>query len=145
MRKYPPQRRQILMLILHHASLERIDAYLDIEQEPKPVKDMAPPASWPTSGELRVENLSARYSSDGPRVLHDLSFHVKSGERIGIVGRTGSGKSSLTLSLLRCIPTEGDVFYDGIETKTINLDALRSSITFIPQVVRDGLLLFSTR
>jgi ABC-type multidrug transport system fused ATPase/permease subunit len=73
-------------------------------------------------------------------VLHDLHFYVKSGERIGIVGRTGSGKSSLTLSLLRCIPTEGNIFYDGIETNTINLDALRSSITVIPQAVRDGLL-----
>jgi ABC-type multidrug transport system fused ATPase/permease subunit len=128
------------MLTNFVGSLERIYAYLHIEQEPKPVKDMAPPASWPTSGELRVEHLSARYSSDGPRVLHDLSFHVKPGERIGIVGRTGSGKSSLTLSLLRCIPTEGDVLYDGIETKAINLDALRSSITMIPQVVCDNLL-----
>lgn len=51
------------------------------------------------------------------------------------VGRTGSGKSSLTLSLLRCILTEGKVYYDGIPTEDINLDALRSSITIIPQVV----------
>ena len=58
---------------------------------------------------------------------------MKSGERIGVVGRTGSGKSSLTLSLLRCIPTEGDVVFDGIPTKSINLEALRSSITIIPQ------------
>ena len=58
---------------------------------------------------------------------------MKSGERIGVVGRTGSGKSSLTLSLLRCIPTDGDVFYDDFPTKNINLDALRSKITIIPQ------------
>ena len=51
------------------------------------------------------------------------------------VGRTGSGKSTLTLALLRCIYTEGTVIYDGIDTKTINLDALRSNITIIPQVV----------
>lgn len=63
-----------------------------------------------------------------------MSFHVKSGERVGIVGRTGSGKSSLTLSLLRCIPTEGTVYYDGIPTSSINLDALRSNITIIPQI-----------
>ncbi len=73
-------------------SLERIHGYLGVEQEEKPSKDQEPPAYWPTSGELRVENLSARYSPDGPKVLHDLSFTVKSGERIGIVGRTGSGK-----------------------------------------------------
>ncbi|KZV64707.1 P-loop containing nucleoside triphosphate hydrolase protein [Peniophora sp. CONT] len=115
-------------------SLERIQAYLEIEQEPKPVKEKTPPAAWPTSGDLRVEGLSARYSPDGPKVLHDLSFNVKSGERIGIVGRTGSGKSSLTLSLLRCIFTEGNVYYDGVNTSDLNLDVLRTNVTIIPQV-----------
>ncbi|KZT06271.1 P-loop containing nucleoside triphosphate hydrolase protein [Laetiporus sulphureus 93-53] len=115
-------------------SLERIEQYASIEQEPEPSEQGVPPAYWPSSGNLRVENLSARYSLDGPRVLHDISFEIKSGERVGIVGRTGSGKSSLTLSLLRCIITEGKVYYDGLATDTINLDALRSSITIIPQV-----------
>ncbi|KAG1908484.1 uncharacterized protein F5891DRAFT_993333 [Suillus fuscotomentosus] len=115
-------------------SLERIDSYIKIEQEPKPTEGGQPPAYWPASGDLRVENLSARYSSDGPKVLQDLSFHIKSGERVGIVGRTGSGKSSLTLSLLRCIFTEGDVYYDGIPTSGINLNALRSNVTIIPQI-----------
>ncbi|KAG2160129.1 uncharacterized protein EDB93DRAFT_1113551 [Suillus bovinus] len=114
--------------------LERIDSYIKIEQEPKPTEGGQPPAYWPASGDLRVENLSARYSSDGPKVLQDLSFHIKSGERVGIVGRTGSGKSSLTLSLLRCIFTEGNVYYDGIPTSGINLNALRSSVTIIPQI-----------
>jgi ABC-type bacteriocin/lantibiotic exporter with double-glycine peptidase domain len=59
-----------------------------------------------------VENLTARYSKDGPAVLHNLSFEIKSGERVGVVGRTGSGKSSLTLSLLRMIPTEGNIYYE---------------------------------
>ncbi|KAI0782766.1 hypothetical protein C8Q75DRAFT_885975 [Abortiporus biennis] len=115
-------------------SLERINQYLVIEQEPKPTPDGVPPAYWPASGDLRAENLSARYSPDGPEVLKDINFHVKSGERIGIVGRTGSGKSSLTLALLRCILTEGAVYYDNIPTKDINLDILRSNITIIPQV-----------
>ncbi|KAI0076666.1 multidrug resistance-associated ABC transporter [Panus rudis PR-1116 ss-1] len=115
-------------------SLERIQQYLEIEQEPKPTESGVPPAYWPASGDLRVEKLSARYSEDGPKVLQDITFHVKSGERVGIVGRTGSGKSSLTLALLRCILTEGSVYYDGIETSSINLDALRSNITIIPQV-----------
>ncbi|KAH7905266.1 P-loop containing nucleoside triphosphate hydrolase protein [Hygrophoropsis aurantiaca] len=116
-------------------SLERIDEYINIEQEPKSTESGQPPAYWPSSGDLRVEKLSARYSSDGPRVLHDLSFHIASGERVGIVGRTGSGKSSLTLSLLRCIFTEGNVYYDGIPTSSINLEILRSNITIIPQMV----------
>ncbi|KAJ7123761.1 P-loop containing nucleoside triphosphate hydrolase protein [Mycena epipterygia] len=114
--------------------LERIEAYINIEQEPKPTTEGVPPAAWPSSGELVVENLSARYSRDGPDVLHDISFNVKSGERIGVVGRTGSGKSSLTLALLRAIVTEGSVSYDGIQTSSINLDALRSEITIIPQM-----------
>ncbi|KAF8904953.1 P-loop containing nucleoside triphosphate hydrolase protein [Mucidula mucida] len=115
-------------------SLERIQQYVEIEQEPKATKQGEPPAYWPASGDLRVENLSARYSLDGPKVLHDISLHVKSGERVGVVGRTGSGKSSLTLSLLRCIFTEGNVYYDGLPTSSINLDALRTSITIIPQM-----------
>ncbi|KAH9939279.1 uncharacterized protein BXZ73DRAFT_99483 [Epithele typhae] len=115
-------------------SVERIQQYLTIEHEPEPASDGVPPAYWPASGSLRVEKLSARYSADGPRVLHEISFEVKSGERVGIVGRTGSGKSSLTLALLRLILTEGKVYYDGIATNSINLDALRSNITIIPQV-----------
>ncbi|PBK89813.1 ATP-binding cassette transporter [Armillaria gallica] len=114
--------------------LERIQAYLAAEQEEQSTKSREPPASWPTSGYLRVERLSARYSPDGPKVLHELSFTVQSGERIAIVGRTGSGKSSLTLAFLRCIYTEGTVYYDGIPISSVNLEALRSRITIIPQV-----------
>ena len=65
-------------------SLERIQQYLEIEHEPKPRADGVPPAYWPASGSLIVEKLSARYSADGPRVLHEISFEVKSGERVGI-------------------------------------------------------------
>ncbi|KAJ7041082.1 P-loop containing nucleoside triphosphate hydrolase protein [Mycena alexandri] len=114
-------------------SLERIQRYLTIEQEPLSTPENTPPAYWPASGALRVENLSARYSTDGPKVLRDISFTLEAGEHVGVVGRTGSGKSSLTLALLRAIPTEGNVFYDGIPTASINLDALRTNITIIPQ------------
>ncbi|KAG8779614.1 hypothetical protein FRC12_024032 [Ceratobasidium sp. 428] len=114
-------------------SLERIQAYIQIEQEPATTSDKVPPAYWPSSGNIIVENLVARYSANGPAVLHGLSFEIKSGERVGIVGRTGSGKSSLTLSLLRMIPIEGNTYYDGIPTHDINLNALRSNITIIPQ------------
>ncbi|KAF7968576.1 hypothetical protein HWV62_30061, partial [Athelia sp. TMB] len=126
--------RLLNMFQVNANSLERIDAYIKIEQEPKPTVGGIPPAYWPASGGLRVENLSARYSPDGPKVLNDISFEIKAGERVGIVGRTGSGKSSLTLSLLRCIFTEGTMYYDGIPTHSLNLDALRSNITIIPQV-----------
>ncbi|KAF9261735.1 hypothetical protein L218DRAFT_1001520 [Marasmius fiardii PR-910] len=126
--------RFVNMFEIRGNSLERINGYINIEQEPKSTSDGVPPAYWPASGELRVENLAARYSVDGPKVLNDISFAVKSGERIGVVGRTGSGKSSLMLSLLRCILTEGDVYYDGLATSKLNLQDLRSNITIIPQM-----------
>lgn len=73
-------------------SLERIQQYLSVEHEPDTTPGGVPPAYWPASGDLRVQNLSARYSNTGPNVLRELSFDIKSGERVGIVGRTGSGK-----------------------------------------------------
>ncbi|KAJ3759326.1 P-loop containing nucleoside triphosphate hydrolase protein [Lentinula raphanica] len=122
------------MLEGHSNSLERVASYLHIEQEPKPTIQGQPPAYWPATGELHVDNLCARYSPDGPEILHNLSFNIKSGERVGVVGRTGSGKSTLALSLLRCIPATGEVTYDSILTSSLNLDSLRSNITIIPQV-----------
>jgi ABC-type bacteriocin/lantibiotic exporter with double-glycine peptidase domain len=68
---------------------------LVIEQEPKSTKAKAAPAAWPTSGEIVFEKLSAKYSKEGPTVLDNLEVHIKSGEKVGIVGRTGSGKSTL--------------------------------------------------
>ncbi|EIW78586.1 P-loop containing nucleoside triphosphate hydrolase protein [Coniophora puteana RWD-64-598 SS2] len=114
-------------------SLERIEGYLRIEQEPKPTDSGKPPAYWPSSGDLHVEGLSASYSANGPQALKNVNFHIKSGERIEVVGRTGSGKTTLTLSILRCIFTEGQVCFDNIPTNSVNLDALRSNITIIPQ------------
>ena len=72
--------------------LERIQQYLEIEHEPEPTASGIPPAYWPASGDLQVKGLSAKYSETGNNVLRGISFEVKSGERIGIVGRTGSGK-----------------------------------------------------
>ncbi|KAG5650158.1 hypothetical protein H0H81_000505, partial [Sphagnurus paluster] len=134
-------------------SLERLQEYMVIEQEePASEKKADPPAYWPSSGKLEVQNLSARYSPDGPKVLHGLSFSVRAGERIGIVGRTGSGKSSLALALLRCIPTEfttedtsdggevapsgadGGVWLDGVRTDNVGLQRLRGAVSIIPQM-----------
>ncbi|KAF8919768.1 P-loop containing nucleoside triphosphate hydrolase protein [Mucidula mucida] len=106
--------------------MARIQSYLTIEQEKKPIPSGVPPAYWPASGQLNVRDLSARYSPDGPKVLENVTLLV--------VGRTGSGKSSLALSLLRCIYTEGEVIFDGNTTNAVNLDILRSKITLIPQV-----------
>ncbi|KZO92652.1 hypothetical protein CALVIDRAFT_601298 [Calocera viscosa TUFC12733] len=121
------------MVELAANSLERMRDYMIIDHEPVSIESGKPPAHWPASGAICVKNLSARYSKDGPLVLQDITFEVRSGERIGIVGRTGSGKSSLALSLLRLIPTEGKVRFDGQLTNEMNLDALRTNLAIIPQ------------
>ncbi|KZT36273.1 P-loop containing nucleoside triphosphate hydrolase protein [Sistotremastrum suecicum HHB10207 ss-3] len=114
-------------------SVERIKELLEIDHEPPSTKNGTPSAYWPASGELRVENLSARYSLDGPEVLKNISFHLQSGQRMGIVGRTGAGKSTIALALLRAIPTTGSVVFDGVDVSDLNLSALRSNVTIIPQ------------
>ena len=78
-------------------SLERIQAYIEIEQEPKPTKDGKPPAYWPSSapneGLIAVENLVVRYAPELDPVLHGVSFKLRAREKVGLLGRTGSGKS----------------------------------------------------
>ncbi|WRT65691.1 uncharacterized protein IL334_002636 [Kwoniella shivajii] len=126
-------------------SVERIEDYLKIDQEPKATSSKQPPAAWPTSGSIVLDKLSARYTPDGPTVLDKLNVTIASGEKVGIVGRTGSGKSTLALALLRMIPTEGDVWIDGRKTQDINLHSLRSHVTIIPQdpVLLSGSLRFN--
>jgi ABC-type multidrug transport system fused ATPase/permease subunit len=89
-------------LELDFNSVERIVEYLDVPQE-KRVGDQSPPAHWPSSGTVVVENLVVRYAPELDAVLKNLSFSIKSSEKIGVVGRTGSGKSTLGLSCLRMV------------------------------------------
>ncbi|KAL7412630.1 hypothetical protein BDY24DRAFT_442169 [Mrakia frigida] len=129
------------MFMVEANSLERIVDYFPIPHEPSFDASRTPPASWPTSGSIVVEDLTARYSETGSPVLKGLSFSVRSGEKIGVVGRTGAGKSSLALALLRLVPTEGKVIIDGIDSNQLNLSTLRNTITIIPQ---DPILLSGT-
>ncbi|KAJ5700862.1 hypothetical protein N7536_003875 [Penicillium majusculum] len=92
------------------------------------------PTDWPSRGEVEVKGLSISYSPDLPLVLSDISISVGAGQRIGIVGRTGAGKSSLTLALLRLInPQCGSILIDGVDISTIKLRSLRSKVAFLPQ------------
>ena len=113
-------------------SVERIMEYteIDVENNDGTVKG---PQEWPTTGKLSFISVSLRYSPDTPFVLKNISFEIKHGEKIGIVGRTGAGKTSLTSILFRLFRYEGHVFIHGIDTKTIPLNVLRSKITIIPQ------------
>ncbi|KAH0611111.1 uncharacterized protein H6S33_011538 [Morchella sextelata] len=130
-------------------SYDRVVKYIKSEQEKQPIPEHEPSAAWPTQGDVKIINLSVKYSTDGPEVLNKVSFDVKSRERrkVGIVGRTGAGKSSLALSLLRFTEiSNGSITIDGLDITKVNLESLRQRITIIPQdpimfsgTVRDNL------
>lgn len=117
-------------------STERLFSYTKLEQEPATLDNggASPPPSWPSAGTIEYSHVYTAYRKGLPPVLKDLSFVVQSGTTCGIVGRTGSGKSSLMLSLFRLIPNiDGTVYIDGVDTSKIALDALRKEIAIIPQ------------
>ncbi|KAI8806674.1 P-loop containing nucleoside triphosphate hydrolase protein [Cladochytrium replicatum] len=117
-------------------SVERVFHYATkIEVEPPAIiEDNRPPPEWPLSGEVEFKDVKMAYAEHMPLVLKDVSFVVKPREKIGIVGRTGSGKSSLMQSLFRMFEiSDGKIIIDGIETSTIGLRDLRSRLAIIPQ------------
>lgn len=109
-----------------------ITEYVELETEEQGGIEV--PKDWPSKGKVEVRGLDVSYSADLPPVLKDVSFTAEAGTRTGILGRTGAGKSSLTLSLLRLIaPQSGYILIDGIDISTVKLRDLRTRITFIPQ------------
>ncbi|CAG8644954.1 24854_t:CDS:10, partial [Dentiscutata erythropus] len=112
--------------------IERIKEYLALEEEDLNTNKSS--TEWPANGKIEVKNLNVQYSSDGPLILRGISFCVYAGEKIGIVGRTGSGKSTLVKSILRTVnPTYGQIKIDDVDISTISLPYLRNKITVIPQ------------
>lgn len=94
----------------------------------------SPPAAWPTEGRIEVNDLVVGYAPDLPPVLKGLTFSVERNERIGVVGRTGAGKSSLTLALFRFLEARsGTIHIDGLDISKIKLHDLRSRLAIIPQ------------
>ncbi|OIW35256.1 hypothetical protein CONLIGDRAFT_47777 [Coniochaeta ligniaria NRRL 30616] len=113
-------------------AVERVLEYAEIETEPEDGADA--PAAWPAEGRIEVDHLTVSYAADLPDVLHDLNFTIEAGERIGVVGRTGAGKSTLAAVLFRLIePKSGSVRIDNIDISTLKLDQLRSRLAIIPQ------------
>ncbi|RAL06916.1 P-loop containing nucleoside triphosphate hydrolase protein [Aspergillus homomorphus CBS 101889] len=111
---------------------ERVIEYSNIELENQ--GGVNPPASWPTEGRLEVQDLVVGYAPDLPPVLKGLSFNVEKNQRVGVVGRTGAGKSSLTLALFRILEArEGQVLIDGLDIAKLTLHSLRSRLAIIPQ------------
>lgn len=92
------------------------------------------PAAWPTEGSIEINDLVVSYADDLPPVLKGLTFSVRRNERVGVVGRTGAGKSSLTLALFRFLEARsGTIHIDGLDISQIKLHDLRSRLAIIPQ------------
>ncbi|XP_020539133.1 ABC transporter C family member 5 isoform X2 [Jatropha curcas] len=116
-------------------SIERIYQYSQIPSEaPLVIEGSRPAPSWPENGTIDLIDLKVRYGENLPMVLHGVSCTFPGGKKIGIVGRTGSGKSTLIQALFRLIePAEGRIFIDNIDICTIGLHDLRSRLSIIPQ------------
>ncbi|KAL1826092.1 hypothetical protein ACET3Z_012870 [Daucus carota] len=116
-------------------SIERIHQYCNIPSEAPPViEDNRPPTLWPEEGTIELKDLKVRYKENLPVVLHGVSCRFPGGMKIGIVGRTGSGKSTLIQALFRMIePEGGSIVIDNIDISTIGLHDLRSRLSIIPQ------------
>ncbi|XP_070609871.1 ATP-binding cassette sub-family C member 5 isoform X2 [Erythrolamprus reginae] len=117
-------------------SVERIDHYIKTLslEAPARIKNKAPLPDWPHEGEIRFENAEMRYRENLPLVLKKVCFTIKPKEKIGIVGRTGSGKSSLGMVLFRLVELSGGcIKIDGVKISDIGLADLRSKLSIIPQ------------
>ncbi|KAF5303209.1 hypothetical protein FQA39_LY10122 [Lamprigera yunnana] len=122
--------RQWAELENHMTSSERILEYKDINTESKlgaKIKD------WPKTGYIRYDNVSVQYSTTYEQVLKDISFIIEPKQKLGIVGRTGAGKSTIVAALYRLYDFDGTIYIDGVDTKTIAVDNLRKNISIIPQ------------
>jgi len=119
-------------------SVERILEYCSLDQEPPsqlPSK-YQPPINWPPQGRIVFDNVSMSHSnhSSSPLALHHISLIIESGEKIGIVGRTGAGKSSFIQTLFRMgTLIHGEIIIDNIDIATVGLDDVRRRISIIPQ------------
>lgn len=116
-------------------SMERVKHYSNLPQEvsvTKPAVDVI--GEWPRRGEVVFESVYARYAPHLPQVLRGLSFKVRAGEKAGIIGRTGSGKSTLFQTMYRFLELEsGRILIDGVDIATIPLNRLRKALAIIPQ------------
>ncbi|XP_071570690.1 ATP-binding cassette subfamily C member 4-like isoform X2 [Temnothorax nylanderi] len=116
-------------------SVERVLQYTNLPQEGPITSDNPPPSTWPSQGQLILKDVSMKYRSDHPPVLKNLNVSIEPGWKVGVVGRTGAGKSSLISALFRLFNEglEGEIRIDGRDTSTVGLSELRCKISIIPQ------------
>ncbi|XP_064419000.1 canalicular multispecific organic anion transporter 1 [Latimeria chalumnae] len=115
-------------------AVERVCEYSTIKNEAPWVTEHRPPADWPEKGEVQFVDYKVRYRPELDLVLHGISCDIKTREKVGIVGRTGAGKSSLTNCLFRIIESAGGkIMIDRVDIASIGLHDLRQRLTIIPQ------------
>ncbi|KAI1323641.1 hypothetical protein F5Y16DRAFT_332446 [Xylariaceae sp. FL0255] len=116
-------------------SVERVKEYLDVEQEAPAINEKnRPPPNWPAEGKVEFVGYTTRYRKELDPVLKGVTFTIEPRQKIGIVGRTGAGKSSLTLALFRALEAEaGKIVVDGVDIGEIGLQDLREAVTIVPQ------------
>ena len=122
------------------ASIQRLFEYIVSEEVEKDHALIKAPEDWPQVGGIIIKNLKIRYREGLPLVLDNVSFKILAKEKVGIVGRTGSGKSTMLLALTRCLEISDEdakdgscIIFDGVDISTIDLHELRKNITIIPQ------------
>ena len=128
--------RQVSELENNMNSVERVIHYArNIEQEPPhKIPDMKPKVPWPAEGRIEIKDVFLKYRPGLPDVLSGLTMDVAPGEKVGIVGRTGAGKSSIMTALYRLVElSAGSILIDGVDISKIGLKDLRSALAIIPQ------------
>jgi len=127
--------RQIAEVENDMNAAERVHYYgRDVPQENLASKGPQPPPSWPDRGHIVFSDVEMRYRENLPLVLHRLSLDINPGERVGIVGRTGAGKSSIMATLFRLVElASGSITIDGVDISKVSLQTLRSRLSIIPQ------------
>ena len=114
-------------------SVERVMTITKLESEPGYQPTTERPEHWPTNGEINFTKVSLRYYPQGPTVLKDLNLNIAGQSKIGIVGRTGAGKSSITAAILRMPEVEGQITIDGVELTSLNIQKSRKYISVLNQ------------
>jgi ATP-binding cassette subfamily C (CFTR/MRP) protein 1 len=115
-------------------AVERINEYSRLDAEASDANPSELPAAWPAHGRIEFHHVFARYRPELEDVLRGVDFVVPAGSKVGVCGRTGSGKSSLFLVLLRIIETsQGAVVVDGMDIRRVGLQQLRSNVSVVPQ------------